>query len=223
MNKMLLAALIIVAGCSSGSDAPCPCSKPDAACLQPCGRESAPGSCIGRVLPDIRLDAFYNGRFVKVSPRQYSRKWVILFFYPADFTFVCPTELKELADYYNEFTAMGAEILSVSTDSVYVHRAWKSSNKDLGGVRYPMLSDRTGALSRMLGVYDGAQGCADRATFLADPDGRIVACEFHHESIGRSADELLRKLAAAQAVREGSGGYCPAGWKAGQEIIHPEQ
>jgi NADH-dependent peroxiredoxin subunit C len=223
MKKMVLAALIIAAGCSSGSDSSqCFRGRPGPDCALPCSRESAPRNCIGQALPDMKLDALYKGKFVTINPRQFSGKWVILFFYPADFTFVCPTELKELADYYKEFTSMGAEILSVSTDSVYVHRAWKKDNQSLKDVQYPMLSDRSGALSRRMGVYDADKGASVRATFLADPQGNIVACEFHDESIGRSADELLRKLAAAQAVRDGSGGYCPAGWKAGQELIHPE-
>ncbi|MFC1670220.1 peroxiredoxin [Spirochaetota bacterium] len=177
---------------------------------------------VGKKVPAMTLDGFYKGKIQEVKLSRYKGKWMILFFYPADFTFICPTELKELADYYSEFKSVGAEILSVSTDSVYVHRAWHKHHKSVNKVQYPMLSDRSGKLSRFMGVYDGNTGMAMRGTFVINPLGYVVAYEVHHDSIGRSADELLRKLNAAIAVSGGYGGVCPAAWKKGQKLIHPK-
>ena len=174
---------------------------------------------LNRPVPAYELDAFHNDEITRVNLARYRGKWLILFFYPGDFTFVCPTELKELADYYPEFKKFGAEVLSISTDSVYAHRAWRGQSKSLAQVSYPMLSDRNGRLSRRLGVYDHRTGAALRASFVVNPEGVIVACEIHSDAIGRSADELLRKLSAAAAVRREAGGYCPAGWKQGDVLI----
>ncbi|MGQ9843371.1 MAG: peroxiredoxin [Spirochaetota bacterium] len=148
---------------------------------------------------------------------------MILFFYPGDFTFVCPTELKELSQFYDDFKNNNAEILSVSTDSVYVHKAWQESNDSLKDVKFPMLSDRAAALSKVLGVYDENTGEALRASFIVDPEGVVVAYEIHNPTIGRSAGELLRKLDAAIAVKKGGGGLCPASWKKGDALIKPLQ
>lgn len=180
------------------------------------------GPMIGMALPDMTLAAYHNGVQKSLPLRTYVGKWLILFFYPADFSFVCPTELQELAEYYPAFQSLGAEIVSVSTDSVYVHRAWQKNTESLKDVRYPMVSDRAGKLCRYLRALNEDQGAAVRATFIFNPEGQIFAYEFHHDSIGRSADELLRKLNAAQAVREGSGGMCPAGWKPGEQMVHPK-
>lgn len=179
-----------------------------------------PDTVIGREVPLPVLAAYYRGEIRDIDLNDYRGKWIILFFYPADFTFVCPTELKELADYYADFTANGAEVFAISTDSAYVHRAWQKDNALLKEVKYPMLSDRAGAFSRALGVYESAKGTAIRASFIVDPDGIIVAAEYSHDSIGRNAGELLRKLDAAIAIRKGGGGFCPAGWSEGKELIH---
>ena len=152
----------------------------------------------------------------------YRGKWIILFFYPADFTFVCPTELKEMSDYYSDFKDDGAEIFSISTDSAYVHKAWKKDNDLLKNIKFPMLSDRSGSFSNIMQVYDKNSGTAIRASFIIDPDGIIVAAEYSSDSIGRNAGELLRKFDAAVAVRKGGGGLCPAGWKEGSELIKGE-
>lgn len=178
------------------------------------------GTILGMPAPDMKLEAYHRGKIITVNPARYQGKWLVLFFYPADFTFVCPTELQELSDYYNEFISLNAEILSVSTDSVFVHQAWQKSTETLKNIAYPMVSDRPGFLSRYFRAYNKEKGISERATFLVDPAGRVVAYEFHQESIGRSADELLRKLNAAIAVRQGGGGYCPAGWKPGEEVLH---
>lgn len=177
-----------------------------------------PASFINRRAPALELDAYHNGAMKRISLADFRGKWLVLFFYPADFTFVCPTELKELADFYPEFRKLGAEIASVSTDSAYVHRAWHSQNELVKAVTYPMLSDRNGRLSRDLGVYNEEAGTAYRASFVINPEGVIVACEIHDDAIGRSAEELLRKVSAAVTVGKG-GGYCPAGWKQGEELI----
>lgn len=180
------------------------------------------GSLIGKKIPGLTLDGFQNGVIKKFPLASFRGKWLILFFYPADFTFVCPTELKELADYYPEFKATGAQIVSISTDSAFVHQAWHASNESVKKVAYPMLSDRSGALSRALGVYVEDEGTCNRASFLVNPEGAVMAYEIHHDAIGRNADELLRKLQAAVAVKGGHGGMCPAGWKPGAPLIKSE-
>jgi len=178
---------------------------------------------IGTNIPSLTLDAYHKGTIKKVSLQSYKGKWLILFFYPGDFTFVCPTELRELSQFYEDFRSDNAEVLSISTDSVYVHKAWKESSESLKQVTFPMLSDRTAKLSKALGVYDENTGEALRASFIVNPDGIIVAYEIHDPSIGRSAGELLRKLDAAIAVYKGGGGLCPAGWKKGDPLIKPIQ
>ena len=196
-----------------------------ASCGQPQPEKDAIQShaLIGKKIPSISLDAYYNGKIQKIDLSSYHGKWLILFFYPGDFTFVCPTELKELSQFYDDFKNDNAEILSVSTDSVYVHKAWKESNESLKDVKFPMLSDRTAALSKVLGVYDENTGEALRASFIVDPEGVVVAYEIHNPAIGRSAGELLRKLDAAIAVKKGGGGLCPASWKKGDALLKPLQ
>lgn len=179
-----------------------------------------PDTMIGREVPLPVIAAYHKEEIKNIDLNGYRGKWLLLFFYPADFTFVCPTELKELADYYADFTGAGAEVFAISTDSPYVHRAWQKENPLLKEVKYPMLSDRSGSFSRALGVYESSRGTAIRASFIVDPDGVIVAAEYSHDSIGRNAGELLRKLDAAIAVRKGGGGFCPAGWTEGKELIH---
>lgn len=194
-----------------------------ASCSQPLPGKNTVQShaLIGNKIPSISLDAYYNGKIQKIDLSSYKGKWLIVFFYPGDFTFVCPTELKELSQFYDDFKNDNAEIVSVSTDSVYVHKAWKESNESLKDVTFPMLSDRTAALSKMLGIYDENTGEALRASFIVDPEGEIVAYEVHNPAIGRSAGELLRKLDAAIAVKKGGGGLCPASWKKGDALIKP--
>ncbi len=176
---------------------------------------------LGTRIPSMKLHAFYKGKISKINLENYRGQWLILFFYPGDFTFVCPTELKELAEYYKEFKSMGAEVISISTDSVFVHRAWHRQNESVKTVTFPMASDRNGKLSRAMGIYNKKEGSSERGTFIINPVGEVTAFEVHNESIGRSADELLRKLSAAIAVQGGTG-YCPAGWKQGDKMIHPK-
>mgnify|MGYP001139034379 CR=1 FL=1 len=173
-------------------------------------------------IPEIKMEAFYEGKITKINLSDYRGKWLILFFYPADFTYVCPTELRELSEFYPKFKKLNAEILSISTDSAYVHQAWHKHNEAVKTVKYPMLSDRSGKLSRNLGAYEEAKGTSIRASYIVDPDGKIIAYEVHDETIGRNSSELLRKLQAAIAVRESDGDFCPAGWNIGEEMISPD-
>ena len=212
MKKILIITTILIAAVSLYADG----KKSSSDRIRPSGT-----TIIGRQIQWIELDAFYKGKVTRINLADYRGKWIILFFYPSDFTFVCPTELKELSDYYQEFRNTGAEILSISTDSAYVHRAWQKDNPLLKDIKFPMLSDRAGIFSRSLGVYNESTGTAIRAVFIVDPDGSIVAAEYTHDSIGRNAGEILRKLDAAIAVRTG-GGLCPSGWTEGKKMINEQ-
>lgn len=176
---------------------------------------------IGDTLPELELDVFYQGKDQKLSSTDYEGKWQIFFFYPADFTFVCPTELEELANMYAEFQAENAEIFSVSTDTVFVHKAWKDTSAAIAKVEFPMVADPTGEICELFGTYIYDEGLSLRGTFLIDPTGELVAMEIHNNNIGRSAKELLRKLRAAKFVAEHGGQVCPASWEPGSDTLEP--
>jgi len=176
---------------------------------------------INESAPEFNENALINGEIKKISLLDYNGKWVILFFYPADFTFICPTELGELADRYEEFKSLGAEIISISTDTAYVHKAWHDTSPLIKKINYPMLSDPTHKVCMDYGTYIEEEGLSLRATFLIDPEGIIKAFEFHNNDIGRSSDELIRKLQAAKFVAENKGNVCPMSWKPGQKTIKP--
>ncbi|MFH1700276.1 MAG: redoxin domain-containing protein [Candidatus Zixiibacteriota bacterium] len=176
---------------------------------------------INEHVPGFSVDAYYKGDMTRVSLSDYKGKWVIMFFYPADFTFVCPTELGDLADNYEKFVNEGAEVLVASTDTVFSHKAWHDSSGTVGKITFPMLADPTGKMSRDFGVYLENDGLALRGTFVIDPDGLLKAYEIHDNSIGRSTDELLRKLQAAKFVREHGGEVCPINWKPGEKTLTP--
>lgn len=176
---------------------------------------------IGQQVPDFETEVFHNEEIKKIRLSDYKGKWVVLLFYPADFTFVCPTELAEAADYYEQFKKVGAEILSVSTDTAFVHKAWHDESPAIGKIKYPMAADPTAKLSRLFGTYIESDGLSWRATFIIDPDGVLKALEIHDNSIGRSAQEILRKLQAAKYVRENKGEVCPASWKPGEKTLKP--
>lgn len=178
-------------------------------------------SLIGTQLPAFAVEAFKKFEFVPVTNEDLKGKWSVLFFYPADFTFVCPTELEDLADNYEDFKKIGCEIYSVSTDTHFTHKAWHDTSDAIKKVEFPMLGDPTGNLSRAFGVYQEASGLDQRGTFVIDPKGRIVACEIHDEGIGRDAKELLRKVQAAQFIEANPGMVCPAKWKPGQKTLAP--
>ena len=155
---------------------------------------------INSQLPEFKVQAFQNGNFKTVTNEDVLGKWAIFFFYPADFTFVCPTELVDMAEKYEQFKSMGVEIYSVSTDSHFVHKAWHDASETIRKIQYPMLADPTGALSRAFGVMIEEEGLAYRGTFLVNPEGKIKVAEIHDNNIGRDASELLRKVEAAQFV-----------------------
>ena len=165
--------------------------------------------------------AFHNGAFVPVSDADLKGKWSVVFFYPADFTFVCPTELGDLADNYAEFQRLGVEIYSVSTDTHFSHKAWHETSDTIGKIQFPMVGDPTGTISANFDVLRDGQGLADRGTFVIDPDGVIQIVEITSEGVGRNAVELLRKVKAAQYVREHPNEVCPAKWEEGDDTLAP--
>ena len=177
---------------------------------------------IGGMLPDLSLHAYYQNKDTVLKSNEYQGKWKIFFFYPADFTFVCPTELEELAMMYADFQKEGAEIFSVSTDTVFVHKAWHDNSPAIGKITFPMVADPTGDLAKLFGVYIPTEGLALRGTFIVDPDGKLLTMEIHDNSIGRSGKELLRKLRAAKFVRDNHGAQvCPASWEPGSDTLTP--
>ena len=165
--------------------------------------------------------AFKNGDFMQVSEQNLQGKWAVFFFYPADFTFVCPTELGDLADHYEELQSRGVEVFAVSTDTHFTHKAWHDSSETIGKIKYHMVGDPTGEITRNFEVMREGQGLADRGTFIVDPDGVIQAMEITAEGIGRDAEDLLRKVKAAQYVANHPGEVCPAAWKEGEATLAP--
>jgi NADH-dependent peroxiredoxin subunit C len=176
---------------------------------------------IGDIVSDLAFEIFHNEEIQKTKLSDYHGKWLVLFFYPADFTFICPTELEELADNYQKFQELNAEIISVSTDTVFVHKAWHDNSPAIRKISFPMAADPTGTLTRYFGTHIEGEGLSLRGTFIIDPDGVLKALEIHDNSIGRNATELLRKLRAAQYVREHKGQVCPASWEPGQKTLEP--
>ena len=171
--------------------------------------------------PDFEAEAYHNGKIKKIKLSDYKKKWVIMLFYPADFTFICPTELGAIADKYKEFQQLGAEVLSISKDTVFVHKAWHDNSTIIRKIKFPMIADPTGQICRAYGTYIEHEGLSLRGTFIIDPDGILKAYELHDNSIGRSSDEIIRKLQAAKFVREHGGEVCPMDWKPGQKTLKP--
>lgn len=178
-------------------------------------------SQIGKKVKDFKVEAYHNNAFRTVTKDDLMGKWSVIFFYPADFTFVCPTELEDLADHYEEFKKLGCEIYSVSTDNHFVHKAWHDVSETVRKIHYPMLADPTGHLTRMFKMMIEESGMAERGTFLINPEGVIVLYEVNASGIGRNAEELLRKLQAAQFVAQYGDQVCPAKWKPGAETLKP--
>jgi NADH-dependent peroxiredoxin subunit C len=176
---------------------------------------------VGSKIEKSSFEVYYNGKISEASLEDYKGKWIVLFFYPADFTFVCPTELEELAGLYSEFQSEGAEIISISTDTAFVHKAWHDNSPAIGKVQFPMAADPTGEIAKMLGVYLPDEGLALRGSFILNPEGEIKSMEVNDNSIGRSAKELLRKLRAAKFVAENDGLVCPASWEPGGDTLKP--
>lgn len=176
---------------------------------------------IGQKMPDMEFEVYQADKIKKVKLSSFEGKWLVLFFYPADFTFVCPTELEELADNYAEFKKIGAEVVSVSTDTVFVHKAWHDNSPAIKKISYPMAADPTGKLAKLCGVYIPEEGLALRGTFIFDPQGTLKSYEVNDNSIGRSAAEILRKLQAAIYVAKHKGEVCPASWRPGSKTLKP--
>ena len=176
-------------------------------------------SLINKEVNDFSLQAFQNNEFKTVSKADLKGKWSVFFFYPADFTFVCPTELEDLANKYEEFKKVGCEIYSVSCDTHFVHKAWHDTSERIKKIQYPMLADPTHALSKDFEVYIEADGVSERGTFIVNPDGKIVAYEVNAGNVGRNADELFRKVQASQFVYEHGDEVCPAKWQPGAETL----
>ena len=176
---------------------------------------------IGDKIPDIELDAYHDDEIKKIKLSDYMGKWLVVLFYPSDFTFICPTELEEAAELYPEFKKAGAEVVSVSTDTAFVHKAWHDKSPAIGKVIFTMIADPAGKMCREFGTYIEDQGLSWRATFIVDPDGIVKAIDMHDNSIGRSAEEILRNLQASNFVRENKGLVCPASWKPGMKTLRP--
>ena len=177
---------------------------------------------IGDTIPSLELKTYYKDSEMTLKTSDYANKWKIFFFYPADFTFVCPTELEELANMYADFQKQDAEIFSVSTDTVFVHKAWHDNSPAIGKITFPMISDTAGKLSRLFNTYIPSEGLSLRGSFIVNPEGKLVTMEIHDNSIGRSGKELLRKLRAAKFVHDhGDVNVCPASWEPGDDTLTP--
>ncbi|AWM80544.1 peroxiredoxin [Gammaproteobacteria bacterium ESL0073] len=178
-------------------------------------------SLINTEVKPFKAQAFHNGDFKTVTDADLKSKWSVVFFYPADFTFVCPTELGDLADHYEEFKKLGFEIYSVSTDTHFTHKAWHDTSDTIKKIQYPMIGDPTGTISRNFQVMIEADGLAERGTFLINPEGVIKVIELHDGGIGRDAKELFRKAQAAKYIAEHPGEVCPAKWTPGEKTLAP--
>ncbi len=178
-------------------------------------------SLIHKEIGDFTVQAYVGGEFKTVTKKDVLGKWSVFFFYPADFTFVCPTELEDLAGKYEDFKKVGCEIYSVSCDTHFVHKAWHDASKAVKKIQYPMLADPTGALARDFDVMIEADGLAERGSFIVNPEGKIVAYEVLAGNVGRNADELFRRVQASQFVAEHGDQVCPAKWQPGAETLKP--
>jgi peroxiredoxin len=184
---------------------------------------------VGEPVPDFEFEAYHKDAIKTMSLSSLRGKWVVLVFYPADFTFVCPTELEELAALYPKFQELGAEVISISTDTVYTHKAWHDASEGIKAIGYPMAADPSGKMASAFGVLiedDGPEltpdeGLAQRGTFLIDPSGRLRFMEVVDGSIGRKGAETLRKLKACQFVDTHKGQVCPASWDEGDDTLEP--
>ena len=183
------------------------------------------GLQVGQNVPDFTMETYeptdYGFGTVSLEQLKKAGKWTVLVFYPADFTFVCSTELGDLADEYENIKAAGGEVITVSTDTVYTHLAWKRDEKFLENAKYAMAADPTGTVSKLFGVYDYGTGLALRGTFIISPEGKLVASEVNFYNVGRSAKELLRKLKASVYVAAHPAEACPARWEAGDKTLTP--
>ncbi|WP_292227554.1 alkyl hydroperoxide reductase subunit C [Brevundimonas sp.] len=176
---------------------------------------------INTTIKPFAATAYKEGKFVDITDADVKGKWAIFFFYPADFTFVCPTELEDLADTYPTLQGLGVEVFSVSTDTHFSHKAWHDTSPAIGKINYYMVGDQSGTITNNFDVMRPGVGLADRATFLVDPEGVIQFMEITSEGVGRNAAELLRKVKAAQYVAAHPGEVCPAKWEEGEATLAP--
>ncbi len=184
---------------------------------------------VGEMVPDYEFEVYHTEEIKKMSLSSFRGKWAVLVFYPADFSFVCPTELEELAKLYPKFEALNAEILAISSDTVFVHKAWHDTSEAIKQIKYPMAADPSGKLGSAFGVLiEGGsaefvpdEGLFMRGTFIIDPSGTLRAMEINDNSMGRKASETLRKLQAAQYVETHKGEVCPASWEPGDDTLEP--
>lgn len=176
---------------------------------------------INQKFPEFTSQAFHEGEIKKVNSNDYKGKWLIIMFYPEDFTFICPTELGDFADKYEQIKSMNTEVLSVSTDTAFVHKAWHDASETIKKIKFPMIADPTGKICKSFGTYIEDEGISLRATFIIDPEGNLKFYEIHDNSIGRSVNEILRKLKAAQYVNSHEGEVCPVNWEEGKETLRP--
>jgi len=176
---------------------------------------------INKPAPEFETEAFHEGEIKKIKLADYKGKWVLLLFYPADFTFVCPTELGAFANRYEELKQMNVEVMSVSTDTAFVHKAWYDNSPTIGKIKFPMLADPTGKICKSYGTYIEEEGLSLRGSFIIDSDGVLKAFELHDNSIGRSSTEMIRKIKAAEFVRQNKGEVCPMDWEPGKETLKP--
>lgn len=182
---------------------------------------------VGETIPDFEFEAYHDSKIVTMSLSKLRGKWVVLVFYPADFTFVCPTELEELAKLYPKFQELNAEVISISTDNVHTHKAWHDASENIRAIKYPMAADPSGKMAYAFGVLiEGGEaaltpdeGLAMRGTFIIDPNGVLRAMEINDNSMGRKGAETLRKLQAAQYVETHKGQVCPASWEPGDDTL----
>ncbi len=178
-------------------------------------------SLINTRIKPFSATAYQNGKFIPVTQDTLKGKWAVMMFYPADFTFVCPTELEDLADHHAQFKDMGVQVFGVSTDSHFAHKAWHDTSEAIKKVNYALIGDPTQQLSRNFEVLVEEEGMALRGTFVIDPDGIIKVMEVHDNGIGRVASELLRKVKAAQYIAAHPGEVCPAKWTEGAATLTP--
>jgi len=178
-------------------------------------------SLINTQVKPFKATAYHAGKFVELTEQSLKGKWSVFVFYPADFTFVCPTELEDLANQYSQFRDLGVEVYGISTDTHFAHKAWHDTSDAIRKVQYPLIGDPTGQITRNFGVMIEEEGLALRGTFVINPEGGIKACEIDDNGIGRDASELLRKVKAAQYIAKNPGQVCPAKWQEGAATLTP--
>ena len=176
-------------------------------------------SLLYKEVDDFEAYAYHQKQFKKVTKKDLLGKWTLFFFYPADFTFVCPTELEDLQEKYQEFKKVNCEIYAISTDTHFAHKTWHDISENISKIEYPMIGDPTHTLTYDFDVFDENDGLAQRGSFIIDPEGKIVIYEVNAGNVGRNADELLRRLLACQFVYKHGNDVCPAKWQPGNQTI----